>query len=137
MDMRKQISLIQKAAVVVILMAAVAAIFAFVVATSGCASSMHLNEQNTTATVTGKFIDTGTEGSGDSKRTVSYYVVVTDKGCFEIKRANEWLDTGSNPDMLYGNLKEGKTYEFKTYGYRVENWPGAYEYPIIVAYREV
>jgi hypothetical protein len=114
------------------------ALIAVVTVLSGCAAEWHANEQNITGTVSSKFIDIGHNSDG---KTVSYYMVniVTPDGghkTLEIRRANEWFDLSENPDWLYGELREGHTYEFKTYGFDVQI-PGEYMYPIIASYREI
>lgn len=109
-----------------------------IVMVCGCAAEMHMNEQNITGTVSSKFVDVGANSDG---KTESYYMVniVTPDGghkTLEIRRASEYFDLSENPDWLYGELKEGHTYNFKTYGFDMQ-LPGSYQYPIIVAYTEV
>lgn len=78
------------------------------------------------ATVTRLYVDTGKEASA--------YMVTTDKGVFEIDNG---LMLGMwNADELYGPLKVGETYRFRTKGKRVVNM-FAQHYPYIVAVEPV
>jgi hypothetical protein len=87
----------------------------------------HWNESYIDASVIGKHIDYSNEGSG----TTSHYVVVTDKGVFEIDTPL-WdrifnMDTG-NADVNYAKAEIGKSYVFHTYGYRIDI---LWVYPIV------
>ena len=87
----------------------------------------HLNENYVDASVIGKHIDYSNEGSG----TTSHYVVVTDKGTFEIDTPL-WdrifnMDI-SNADVNYAKIETGKSYTFHTYGYRIDI---LWVYPIV------
>jgi len=99
---------------------------------SGCLENLHAEEGYTTATVSRMFIDY----SGTTKGTSgSHYVVVTDKGNFEIDRP--WRDSfnpAANSDLLWAQVKEGRTYRFHHYGYRFDFM---YEYPMIVGAEEI
>lgn len=90
---------------------------------SGCLESIHANEGYTETVVEKKFVDF-------SKESGSHYLLVTDKGTFEVDRPI--LDTfnqSRNPDTVYGNITEGKKYILHHYGFRID-W--MYEYPFVV-----
>lgn len=89
---------------------------------SGCLSSIHLGEGYDVVTVKKKFIDVSDEGS--------HYVLVTDKGLFEVDRPLlDMFDPTRNPDLAWAKIEEGKTYKIHYYGYRIDF---IYDYPIVV-----
>lgn len=94
---------------------------------SGCLESVHANEGYTDVLITKKFIDVSKDASGESN---SHYVLVTDKGNFEVDRPFlDTFNTSRNPDTVYGNIIEGKKYRLHHYGYSVNF---LYEYPYVV-----
>jgi hypothetical protein len=87
----------------------------------------HWNEQYTNVKVIGKHIDYSNTDSG----TQSYYVVVTDKGPFEVDTPliDRIFNMGSrNADVNYAKIDAGKSYIFHTYGYRIDI---LWKYPIV------
>lgn len=90
---------------------------------SGCLSSIHAGGEYIDALVEKKFVDV-------SKSQGSHYLLVTDKGMFEVDRP--FIDTfnkSRNADVIYGKIVEGKKYRLHVYGYRID-W--MYDYPIVV-----
>jgi|GEM_PF-3429728 hypothetical protein len=67
-------------------------------------------------TVSRTYVDVG--GTKDDPE--SYYVVVTDKGSFEVD--NGILLGIWNADDLFGQIKEGHKYRITTKGKRYQNW---------------
>jgi len=67
-------------------------------------------------TVSRAYVDVG----GTKDNPESYYVVVTDKGSFEVD--NGILLGIWNADDLFGQLKEGQKYRITTKGKRYQNW---------------
>jgi len=102
-------------------------ILLLLVVTSGCLSDIHLGEGYTDATVQKKYIDVSKQGS--------HYVVVTDKGPFEVNRPLlDMLDPSRNPDVVYAKINENKTYRLHHFGFRFDI---TYDYPIIVGVTEI
>lgn len=88
----------------------------------------HWNGNYIDASVIGKHIDYSNSGSG----TQSHYVVVTDKGAFEIDTPlwDRIFNMGtSNADVNYAKIEIGQSYTFHTYGYRIDI---LWIYPIVV-----
>ncbi|MCD6435786.1 MAG: DUF1523 family protein [Clostridiales bacterium] len=56
----------------------------------------------------------------------SYYLIFTDKEV--LMNADSWFWLKFNSSDIYGNLKIGKTYKFKVYGWRIR---------ILSAYRNI
>lgn len=81
-------------------------------------------QRETTFTVEDK--ERITTGTGDTLQ--SKYLVFTDKGVFE--NTDSLLNWKFNSSDVYGELKEGQTYEAQVYGWRV---PFLSLYPNIVA----
>ena len=107
----------------ILLLALMALVIVSMVSVSGCLSDVHANGEYTTVNVTEKHIDSG--GSSDSA-----YVIVTDKGLFEINRPLlDTFNSARNPDTLYAMVQPNHSYVFHTYGYRLD-WD--YDYPIVV-----
>lgn len=89
---------------------------------TGCLEEIHANEEYTDVTVTKKFVDNSKEGS--------HYILVTDKGNFEVDRPIiDRLNNSRNPDTVYGTIIEGEQYKLHHYGYRIDF---LYEYPFVV-----
>ncbi len=102
-------------------------ILAIVLANSGCLAGIHANEGWTEATVEKKIVDIGTEKS--------YYVLKTDNGLFEVEKPLfDIFNNTRNPDIVFGEIEEGKTYRLHHYGYRVDYGFGStgYWYPYVV-----
>lgn len=82
------------------------------------------------ATVTDKEIYTTTDCSGDNGCTSNTHLTVyTDKEVLEISDSIIFWSFGEQ--QKYGKLKEGKTYEFKVWGFNIpilQMYRGAYEY---------
>ncbi len=92
----------------------------------------HFNEGYTDVNVVGKHIDYSKSDSG----TQSHYVVVTDKGAFEVD--TPLIDRifnieNRNADVNYAKIEIGKTYTFHTYGYRIDI---LWVYPIVTGVKE-
>lgn len=92
---------------------------------SGCLSSIHANEGHTDVAVEKKMIDySGSEGGSGS-----HYILITDKGPFEVDRPIlDIFDSSKNPDIIFGRIAEGQRYRIHHYGYRID-W--LYDYPIV------
>jgi hypothetical protein len=86
-------------------------------------------------TVVGALVErTYVDFSGSGEKKESHYMVVTDKGIFEV---NNGFGLGVwNADELYGRLKVGQTYDLSTKGNKVTTW-FSQEYPYIVDVRRV
>lgn len=85
------------------------------------------------ATVTGKEIYTTTSCSDDSCTSDTHLTVYTDKEVIEISDSLIFWSFGEQ--QKYGKLKEGKTYEFKVWGFNVpilQMYRGAYEYVEVI-----
>jgi hypothetical protein len=92
----------------------------------------HWNEGYTDVKVIGKHIDYSKTDSG----TQSHYVVVTDKGAFEVDTPliDRIFNMASrNADVNYAKIDAGKSYTFHTYGYRIDI---IWVYPIITDVKE-
>jgi hypothetical protein len=92
----------------------------------------HWNERYIDVNIVGKHIDYSKTDSG----TQSHYVVVTDKGVFEID--TPLIDRifnmeNRNADVNYAKIEPGKSYTFHTYGYRIEV---IWVYPIVTDIKE-
>ena len=92
----------------------------------------HWNEQYIDINVIGKHIDYSKSDSG----TQSHYVVVTDKGAFEVD--TPLIDRifnmeSRNADVNYAKIEPGKSYIFHTYGYRIDI---LWVYPIVTDIKE-
>ena len=92
----------------------------------------HWNEQYIGVNVIGKHIDYSKSDSG----TQSHYVVVTDKGAFEVD--TPLIDRifnmeSRNADVNYAKIESGKSYTFHTYGYRIDI---LWVYPIVTDIKE-
>jgi hypothetical protein len=93
---------------------------------------VHLNGNYVDINVIGKHIDYSNDGSGAQ----SHYVVVTDKGAFEVDTPlwDRVFDMGtSNADVNYAKVEIGKSYKFHTYGYRIDI---LWVYPIVTGVEE-
>lgn len=89
---------------------------------SGCLAVIHANEERTNVNVQKKMIDVSRKGS--------HYLLITDKGVFEVDRPiTDRLNQSRNPDIIYSSIIEGKNYTLHHYGYRID-W--LYEYPLVV-----
>jgi hypothetical protein len=98
-----------------------------IISASGCLSDIHINEGTTNVTVQKKFVDYSEKNS--------HYIIVTNKGVFEIDRP--LLDTFNqyrNPDVVYSGITEGRTYQIHYYGFRID-W--IYDYPIVTEAHEI
>ena len=92
----------------------------------------HWNEQYIDVSVIGKHIDYSKGDSG----TQSHYVVVTDKGAFEVDTPliDRIFNMGSrNADVNYAKIESGKSYTLHTYGYRIDI---LWVYPIVTDIKE-
>lgn len=92
----------------------------------------HWNGRFTDVSVVGKHIDYSNTDSG----TQSHYVVVTDKGAFEVD--TPLIDRifnmeSRNADVNYAKIDAGKSYTFHTYGYRIDI---LWVYPIVTDVKE-
>ena len=94
---------------------------------SGCLAGIHANEEFTEVTVKSKLVDnSGTE---------SFYLLITDKGVFEVDRPKyDSLNESRNPDIVFPSIEEGKSYTLHHYGYRIDF---IYDYPIVVGAVEI
>lgn len=73
-----------------------------------------------TSTVDAKVLKTYVDVSKDDEGgSTSHYMVITDKGSFEID--NGFLLGMWNADDMFGKIQEGKTYRFTTKGRRYQN----------------
>lgn len=90
----------------------------------GCAAGCYKVQRGTVvATVTGK------ERFVTSDK--SYYLIFTDKETF--KNADSWFFYKWNSSDYQGKLQEGKTYEFKVFGFRI---PFMSKYRNITSFKE-
>lgn len=97
------------------------------IAFSGCLSDYHFGEDYTDVTVQKKMIDVSKEGS--------HYLLVTDKGVFEVDRPlMDYFSKEINPDAVYSKIEEGRRYKLHHYGYRIDF---EYDYPIVVGAEEI
>jgi hypothetical protein len=115
------------------IIAVMALIVAVTVSLCGCttdnlAADFHTNEQYVDCTILGTIADTHSEG----QTTHTSYVVVTDKGKFEVDRPTvDVFNSAVDPDTLFVTLQRAtdKRYRLHTYGIRNDVY---YIYPIIV-----
>ena len=96
----------------------------------------HWNETYTDVQVIGKHIDYSKTDSGTDSGTQSHYVVVTDKGVFEVD--TPLIDRifnmkSRNADVNYAKIDAGKSYTFHSYGYRMDI---LWLYPIVTDVKE-
>lgn len=96
----------------------------------------HWNERYVSANVIDKHIDVSTSCDKGDCTTSSHYVVVTDKGAFEVD--TPLIDRifnmeSRNADITYAKIQPGKSYVFHTYGYRIDV---LWVYPIVTDVHE-
>lgn len=92
----------------------------------------HWNEEYTDVKIVGKHIDYSKTDSG----TQSHYVVVTDKGAFEVDTPlidRIFSMESRNADVNYAKIEAGKSYTLHTYGYRIDI---LWLYPIVTDVNE-
>ncbi len=94
----------------------------FVIVLSGCLGNIHINEGYTDVIVQKKYIDFSDENS--------HYIIVTDKGLFEIDRpVLDIFNQSRNPDYVYSSIQEGNKYRIHHYGFKIDF---LYSYPLVV-----